>query len=211
MITKRCLKRLIVWPCGLGLAVLVCYFCVEQAMLFKMRKALRSAYGDNYAILSLHMGGEPFEKPVLWRMLRLAYEYRVSDEYLPQGSGGFTGKKFYLTMLLTDNEVVSDAHWSFRGFELEIDRGGVVPWDYIKYLWEETADLYRFTAENRVQRQGLWYKTEGLNHSEVHFYYRPISRNLDRRQISEKWPGEERYLTFGEELNGNNANRVAGD
>jgi hypothetical protein len=189
MIAKRWLKRMVGWSCGMGLAVLVCYFCIEQAMLFKISKELKRTYGDNYAVLSLHMGGKSFAKPALWRMLRLVYEYRVSDKYLPQGSGRFTGKKYYLTMLLTDNEVIKVAHWSFRGFQLKIAEDRGAPWDYIKYLPAETVDLYRFNEENRTKRQGLWYKTEAFNHPELSFYYRSMSKDLDRKQISEEWPG----------------------
>lgn len=53
----------------------VSYLGVERAMLSKIRGDIEASLGNDYAIIALHMEGEDFEHPSLWRMLRQALIY----------------------------------------------------------------------------------------------------------------------------------------
>jgi hypothetical protein len=180
MAKKSKLRRVVYWLIGLPLLLLVIYFSVEQAVLIKMRSDLKYVYGDDYAILRLHMGGETFAEPSLWRMLELVYDYNFTDGYEPQGSGHFTGKKYYLTLLVSDNKSIRSCNWSFRMFKLDFDTYEAA-WDIIDNLPERTADLYRFTESSRVRRCGLWCCGENFNHCDTHFYYRAMSTDKERK------------------------------
>ena len=94
----------------------VSYLGAERAMLGKMRSDIEASVGQDYAILALHMGGNDFERPSLWEMLKLVflYETNLTGEYSPQGSGGYTGKKHYLALLISDNNEITFCEWSFR-------------------------------------------------------------------------------------------------
>ena len=161
----------------------VAYFGIEKAIVAKMRSNLDSIYGDNYAILALHMGGKNFSKPSLWQMLTLIHEYNFTDGYEPQGSGHFTGKQYYLTILISNNEVISDCNWSFRMFKLDFGyfdpyanvADVKIPWDIIDNLPDSTASFYRFKESGRVKRNGMWFVDEYFNSESISFYHRAVA------------------------------------
>ena len=162
----------------LGLSfLLVAYIAVEQVMMFNIRKSLEQQYGENYAILRLHMGGRSAEKPSLFRMLMLVYEYNFTGRYQPEGSGGFTGKKCYLTLLVSNNKIIQSCGWSFRMFKLDFD-AATNPWDIIDNLSEDDAVLYGFTERSREKRSGLWFSKDNLNSQKVFFYYREFKTTI---------------------------------
>lgn len=178
MKTKKLIKLLILIPCLLVIIVTAAFFIAEEIMCRRISAALHREYGDNYAILRLHMGGVPAEKPSLWRMLNLAYEYRYSGNYEPEGSGNLTGKKNYLLLMLSDNTTVKDANWSFIDFDLDMS-DSTAPWDVLDNLPENEADYYRYNPENRIRRRGLWFAGDSFNNPDTHFYYRQVAPDKD--------------------------------
>jgi len=159
--------------CGLIVLIILVasYVLAAWIMNRKIRNDIREEHGDDYAIIALHMGGRPYAKPSLWRMLNVVYDYSHEEKYPPQGTGRYTGKQYYLTMLVSDNDCVRDCYWSFREFGM-VFHDTIVPWDIIENLPEETAHLYSYTKESRVRHNGLWYSEEHLNHPNINFYYR---------------------------------------
>ena len=176
--TRNVKHRLFVRFAVLSLSfLLVAYIAVEQVMMFNIRKGLEQQYGDNYAILSLHMGGRAAEKPSLFRMLMLVYEYNFTDQFRPEGSGGFTGKKYYLTLLVSNNRIVQSCNWSFRMFKLDFDTA-TNAWDTIDNLSEKDAVLYGFTERSREKRLGLWFSSDKLNNEKFSYYYRELKSSF---------------------------------
>ena len=150
-----------------GLAItLMAYMSVEQLMLSRVRTQLKQRHGNDYAILALHMGGEPAEVPRLWHMLSLARQYRFSNEYKPQGSGGFTGKRNYLVILVTDKTSVRAYNWSFRQFSLD-NHTSVTP---IEQIVEGKRELYEFNPDDRLKRRGCWFAGTRFNNPDIRFY-----------------------------------------
>ena len=45
------------------------YLALEQAMLSKIRSDIKATLGDDYAIIALHMEGNDYDRPSLWRCL----------------------------------------------------------------------------------------------------------------------------------------------
>ena len=154
----------------------VFYLGAERAMISKIRGDIEASLGNDYAIIALHMGGEDFEHPSLWRMLRQAfiYEANFDGEYTPQGSGGFTGKKHHLALLISDHEKISFGEWSFRDWSLVINEYGISEYDIIENLSEADQKLYRHDEGGLRIRAGLNYRNSMFNHEEIRWYYRPV-------------------------------------
>jgi len=169
--------RIVAWPVGLAILLIATYIGVEQAILARIRYDLKRMHDDDYAIIRLHMGGEPMAMPSLLRMLKLFLAYEYSGDYEPQGSGGFTGKKNYLLMMVSNNKVVYNYKWSFRLFRL--DRDDPAPWDIIANLPEGTRTLYAFSTSERFRRRGLWFCGEHFNNPSTTFYYRTIEKQTE--------------------------------
>ena len=152
---------------GVLLALLIIgYLTAEQIVIGRIRADLKRAHGDDYAILRMNMGGRPAESPSLARMLMLAHEYRYSDLYLPQGSGGFTGKKNYLVILVSDNTSVQSYDWSVRLFRLDEETSPT----RIDDIREQNREIYSYEAPTRKRRNGLWFKGEAFNNPKASFY-----------------------------------------
>ena len=156
--------------------VAVSYLGVERAMVSKIRGDIEASLGNDYAIIALHMEGEDFEHPSLWRMLRqaLIYEANFNGEYTPQGSGGFTGKKHHLALLISDHKKISFGEWSFRNWSLVINEYGISEYDIIENLSEADQKLYRHDEGGLRIRGGLNYRNSMFNHEEIRWYYRPV-------------------------------------
>jgi len=156
--------------------VAVSYLGVERAMVSKIRGDIEASLGNDYAIIALHMEGEDFEHPSLWRMLRqaLIYEANFNGEYTPQGSGGFTGKKHHLALLISDHKKISFGEWSFRNWSLVINEYGISEYDIIENLSEADQKLYRHDEGGLRIRGGLNYRNSMFNHEKMSFYYRPV-------------------------------------
>ena len=154
----------------------VFYLGAEQAMISKIKADIEASLGNDYAIIALHMGGEDFEHPSLWRMLRqaLIYEVNLNGEYTPQGSGGFTGKKHHLALLISDHNKISFGEWSFRNWSLVINEYGISEYDIIENLSEADQKLYRHDEGGLRIRGGLNYRNSMFNHEEIRWYYRPV-------------------------------------
>ena len=172
MLTRISLRYLLL----AALLAAVFYLGVERAMISKIRSDIEASLGNDYAIIALHMEGEDFEHPSLWRMLRraLIYEANLSGEYTPQGSGGFTGKKHHLALNISDNEKIYFCEWSFRNWGLVFQEHENLITDcyIIKNLPEQK--LYRHDAGGLRIRGGLNYRNSMFNHEEIRWYHRPI-------------------------------------
>jgi len=159
-------------------AVLVAVFFlgIERAMLREIRGDIEASLGNDYAIIALHMGGEDFEHPSLWRMLRQAflYEANFNGDYTPQGSGGFTGKKHHLALLISDHKKISFCEWSFRNWSLVINEYGTSEYDIIENLSAADQKLYRHDEGGLRIRGGINYRNSMFNHEEVRWYGRPV-------------------------------------
>lgn len=152
------------------------YLALEQAMLSKIRSDIKATLGDDYAIIALHMEGNDHDRPSLWRMLRraLIYEANFDGEYTPQGSGGFTGKKHHLALLISDHKKISFCEWSFRNWSLVINEYGTPECAIIENLSETDQKLYRHDVGGlRIQR-GLNYRNSLFNHEKIRWYNRPV-------------------------------------
>jgi hypothetical protein len=154
----------------------VFYLGAERAMISKIRGDIEASLGNDYAIIALHMGGEDFEHPSLWRMLRQAfiYEANFDGEYTPQGSGGFTGKKHHLALLISDHKKISFGEWSFRNWSLVINEYGISEYDIIENLSDADQKLYRHDEGGLRIRVGLIYRNSMFNHEKIRWYYRPV-------------------------------------
>lgn len=172
-------KRQLWWRL-LAAVVLVYYvfLSAEQAMLARITETLESAYGDDYAIVALHMDGNEHDQPSLRSMLLTAFKYEFSPNYEPQGSGNITGKRNHLIFITTDNRHVYTWHWSFRAFTIERDS---IHSDEIANLNPDVARLYQFNPTQQVRRNGLWYIRDNLNHPDISFYSRELSPEAARR------------------------------
>lgn len=159
-----------------ALLAAVFYLGAERAMIGKIRGDIEASLGNDYAIIALHMGGEDFEYPSLWRMLRqaLIYEANFDGEYTPQGSGGFTGKKHHLALLISDHEKISFSEWSFRNWSLVINEYGTSEHDIIENLSEADQKLYRHDVGGLRIRGGLNYRNAMFNHEKIRWFYRPV-------------------------------------
>ena len=159
-----------------ALLAAVFYLGVERAMISKIRSDIEASLGNDYAIIALHMEGEDFEHPSLWRMLRraLIYEANLSGEYTPQGSGGFTGKKHHLALNISDNEKIYFCEWSFRNWGLVIDGYGSTDCDIIANLPEADKKFYRYGEGGLRIRGGLIYSNSVFNHKKTRWYHRPV-------------------------------------
>ena len=145
------------------------YFIAEQSMFARIRRHLDRIYGNEYAILRINIGGIPVDAPSLLAMLRLAYVYRFSDDYRPQGTGGFTGKKNYLVIMISDNDSVCSYNWSFLRFQLEEH----VPPARIIDMPEGDTNHYIYNPEGRVRRRGLLLSGNNFNNPKACFYGYP--------------------------------------
>ncbi len=173
------MNRIMKWLFGTCIILVFIYFGVEMAITAQIRSELKNQYKDDYVILRLHMGGEDFNTPELWKMLWLIYEYNYTDGYEPQGSGGYTGKKYYLTILVSDNKIIRDFYWSFRNFNLDTDSDKDIPetpWDVIENLPKGTAAMYSFNESDRVRRRGLWFSSKNFQNKAIRFYYRTMAK-----------------------------------
>ena len=151
----------------------------EKIIVTKMATDLSKKYGNDYGILRLHMGGEPVVEPCGFTFVKLLYEYNFTDDYKPQGSGGFTGKSCYLLMLITDNTKITDCYWSFREFRLVFSVSDL-PCDYIKNLTESTAQLYSYGETTRTKRLGMMFCDKKLNDPRLTVYYRPVKQGYSK-------------------------------
>lgn len=156
-----------------SVTVLFC-MCVQKAINNKIKKDIECHVGDKYAILALHSGGENYETPSIWQLIKLVflYETNITGEYTPAGSGRFTGKNHYIAILITDNTQIHFAEWSFRHWGLVF--GELMPCDKIENLIEADQDLYRFKSSDLEQRRGLIYKDSTFNDEDIAFYWRQI-------------------------------------
>ena len=156
----------------------VVYLGAERAMLSKIRSDIEASLGEDYAIIALHMEGEDFEHPSLWRMLRraLIYEANLNGDYTPQGSGGFTGKKHHLALNISDNEKIFFCEWSFRNWGLVFQGHEHLITDcyIIENLPEADKKFYRYGEGGLRIRGGLIYRNSMFNHEEVRWYGRPV-------------------------------------
>ena len=145
-------------------------------MLIKIKGNIEESLGNDYAIIALHMEGKDFDQPSLWRMLRQAflYETNITGLYTPQGSGGFTGKKHYLALLISDNEKISFGKWSFRNWDLVINQYGISNYDIIDNLSVVDQKLYKYEQSEIDVNQGLNYNFRVLNDDQISFYYRRV-------------------------------------
>jgi len=182
------LKRAIKPFACLVAVVLAVYVVAEQAMLRRIRSELNNIHPNGYAILGLRTGGEVAEIPNLWRMLSLAYTYRYSGRYLPEGSGGFTGKKNYLLMMVSDNQAIYLHTWSFRMFGLDPDYSRPGRNDIIANLPDDSRWLYQFNAAKRFRRKGLWFCGSHVNHPDLKYYWRPMSEEANVRFARDDGP-----------------------
>lgn len=150
------------------IAVLVVagYVAAERVVLLRMSMFLRQRHGNAYALLRANVGGEAVQQPSLWRLLSVAWTYRFSDSYKPQGSGGFTGKANYVALLASDNVMVYSYNWSFRRFGLD-DHTTPVP---IEQIRESDRRVYRYAPAHREQRWGCWLNSEHFNDPAIRFY-----------------------------------------
>ncbi len=167
-LVKRLSNVALVFLCAMALL----YFSAEQLIYARIRSKLRSVYNDdNYAVLRLHIGGERHNNPRLWRMLYWVYRYNFTGDYEPMGSAGITGKQHYMTFLVSDNDIIRSAHWSFRQFRLVFDeytfRSAII--DNVR---NSIRHLYRYEKNERERRNGIWFCGEKFNHSEIRFYFR---------------------------------------
>jgi hypothetical protein len=156
----------------------VFYLGAEQAMISKIRGDIEASLGNDYAIIALHMEGEDFDHPSLWRMLRqaLIYEANFDGEYTPQGSGGITGKKHYLALNISDNEKIFFCEWSFRNWGLVFqDHENLITDCYIiENLPEADKKFYRYGEGVLRIRGGLIYSKSVFNHKKTRWYHRPV-------------------------------------
>lgn len=150
------------------------YLVAEKLLIGKIKNDIESSLGNNYAILALHAGGENSHRPNLLKMLikAITYELNINGDYSPLGSGGYTGKNHHLAILISNNEKIFMAEWSFRRLSLILG-DFFAPWDFIENLPEEDKNLYTFDLADINNREGLNYKDTVLNDEEVSFYYRP--------------------------------------
>jgi hypothetical protein len=160
---KRWIMRfLIVVVIVLALGLL----CLQWRVSSEMKCYLSDLYGDTYAVLRMNIGGEPVQTVSAWRMTQLLFEYRYSETYRPQGSGGFTGKKNYLVVLVGDNVKVSAHNWSFRS--LGFDRHTTdAPIDTIRWTDQEA---YRYANDKRKRVNGVWRTGVEVNNPKARFY-----------------------------------------
>ena len=174
MLTRISLRYLLL----AALLAAVFYLGVERAMISKIRSDIEASLGNDYAIIALHMEGEDFEHPSLWRMLRraLIYEANLSGEYTPQGSGGFTGKKHHLALNISDNEKIYFCEWSFRNWGLVFqDHENLITDCYIiDNLPEADKKFYRYGESGLRIRGGLIYRNTLFNHKKTRWYHRPL-------------------------------------
>lgn len=154
------------------------YIGVQQAMLSRIQRDLVRSFGTDYAILKLHVNGENRFSPSLLKMLRQAFEYRFLDEYRPEGSDGLTGKKFYLTMLVSDNRRIGTCNWSFRRFRLDVDVDDS-PWNLIDIFPRDIAPKYRYTTADLIRKQGLRFSARAMDDPEVSFYSHGVDWGLE--------------------------------
>ncbi len=162
----------------LVLLVLSAYAVTRQFMLLRIRRDLVRSFGTDYAILKLHVDGENTFDPSLRRMLAQAFEYRFSDKYRPEGSDGLTGKKFYLTMLVSDNRRIGTCNWSFRRFGLDVDVDDS-PWNLIDIFPRDIAPKYRYTTADLIRKQGLRFSARAMDDPEVSFYSHGVDWGLE--------------------------------
>jgi hypothetical protein len=140
--------------------------CLQWRVSSEMKSYLSNLYGDTYAVLRMNIGGEPVQTVSAWRMTQLLFEYRYSETYRPQGSGGFTGKKNYLVVLVGDNQSVSAHNWSFRS--LGFDRHTTdTPIDTIR---SSDQERYSYEEDNRKRINGVWRIGMEFNNPKVRFY-----------------------------------------
>ena len=172
MLTRNSLRYLLL----AAVLAAVFYLGMERAMLSKIRGDIEASLGNDYAIIALHMEGKDFEHPSLWRMLGRAfiYEANFNGEYTPQGSGGFTGKKHHLALLISDHEKISFGEWSFRNWGLVIDGYGSYDCDIIANLPEADKKFYTYGEGGLRIRGGLNYRNSMFNHEKIRWYYRPV-------------------------------------
>ena len=150
------------------------YLVAEKLLIGKIKNDIESSLGTNYAILALHVAGENSHRPILWKMLKKAiiYELNVNGEYSPKGTGRYTGKRHHLAILISNNEKIFMAEWSFRSLGLILG-DFFAPWDFIENLPEDDKRMYTFDLADIKNREGLNYKDTVLNDDEkVSFYYR---------------------------------------
>jgi hypothetical protein len=159
-------KLLLIILSGMFLA----YAMAEHLFVWQIRNVLARRHVEGYAILNLHIGGQPVATPSLWRVLALLCKYECADEFQPRGSGGFTGKRNYLALLVSDNRTISAYNWSFRKFTL--DEWPSADCDTIDNLTEAAARLYLVRMDSRIRRRGLWFCGEQFNVDNRAFYYR---------------------------------------
>ena len=162
-------KRFVFVALGLFIAVLCVYPVSRFAMMRRIRSELKARFGDDYAIVRIHSGGEPMMRPSLRRILWLAYHYKYSGEYEPMGTGRFTGKQNYLLFLVSDNEHLHTLHWSFREFRLNGDEA-LVWWDDIRNQRDSLHAYYGFDPDERIRIDGIWCHPQ-LNSEKTTFYY----------------------------------------
>lgn len=139
MITLR--KKLILCLAVLSALILGVYLCAERLLLNTIKNDIEGMIGEDYAIIALHTEGEDHHRPSLWRMLRQAiwYELNINGVFTPQGSGGFTGKKHYLALLISNNEKIIFCDWSFRNWGINFESWKTRENDIIKNLTQSDS------------------------------------------------------------------------
>lgn len=147
------------------------YYFADFLFMGRIRSNITNRYGEDYAILGCHIGGESIDEPHLRQLVIPVLDYNFTDKYKPEGSAGMTGKKYYLTMLISDNQKIVDCHWSFRLLRLVFEEESL-PCDFIDNLPKEIVPLYSFDDSSRVERRGLWF-AKNCNNEDIKFYYRP--------------------------------------
>ena len=167
-------KKLIICLAVLSALILGVYLGAERLLLSTIKNGIEETIGEDYAIIALHTEGKNHHRPSLWRMLRQAiwYELNINGEFTPQGSGGFTGKKHYLALLISDNEKIFFCDWSFRNWGINFESWKTRKDDIIKNLTQSDQILYSYKVSDTEIRNGLKYNPKILNDDRLRFYWR---------------------------------------
>jgi hypothetical protein len=151
---------------------------LQGLLLFCVQNFINDRHEDDYAVIRLNMGGQPAEIPNILKMLKTLHEYETSSEYYPQGSGGYTGKRNHLAILVSDNERVAHYAWTFKRFGLTQH----FPSDEIDKILKQDREHYRFDPDHVQSRWGVRYLTDNFNNDDARFY--PIEEGVFNREFS---------------------------
>ena len=111
---------------------------------------LNNRFGDRYAILGANQNGRP---GIAFNMYRTGFMlfYRWLIPPVPVGSGAFLGVRNHLIFLISDNEWVYLATWSFRSFSMSIDSDP----DQLSVLTPDERLLYLYNDADVSRIRGL--------------------------------------------------------